>query len=389
MLAAARRRFGPDTELVGCDVDEATVAAARAALGPDAEIIHADALTHDWGTRQFDIVIGNPPFLNQMAAATTRGGRSRFGGGPYADAAAEFLALAGELARPDGGVVAMVVPQALLTSRDIGPIRTRLLQRAALRHTWWSPTPMFDADVRTAVLVFECGATQGPVTRTYGPTFEPREPVTLTTSWGPLLLETVGPNPFDLLDALGLLSPPDTPDTPGAPGLPGVPGVHGTLGDLATFNADFRQHYYGLVGSVGDDVDGPPLITSGLIDSGICHWGTRPVRFAKQRFVAPRVDVTSLSPTLQRWADTRLVPKLLIANQTRTIEAVIDRTGAWLPSVPVITCTPFAVDDLDRIAAVLDSPAATAWVRHHAAGSGLSADTMRINPGLLASIPLT
>ena len=93
----------------------------------------------------------------------------------------------------------------------------------------------------------------------------------------------------------------------------------------------------------------------------------------------------SLSPALQRWAAQRLVPKILIANQTRRIEAVIDRDGAWLPSVPVITCT---TDRLDDVAAVLHSDAATEWVRYHAAGSGLSATSVRLTARLLASIPL-
>jgi hypothetical protein len=60
--------------------------------------------------------------------------------------------------------------------------------------------------------------------------------------------------------------------------------------------------------------------------------------------------------------------------------------------VPVITCTPRPgerLDErLDEVLGVLSSEAATAWVRHHAAGSGLSAGTVRLTPALLASIPL-
>ncbi|MBI5089533.1 MAG: hypothetical protein HZB15_11940, partial [Actinobacteria bacterium] len=67
------------------------------------------------------------------------------------------------------------------------------------------------------------------------------------------------------------------------------------------------------------------------------------------------------------------------------IAPVVDRHGEWLPSVPVITCT---APDLDAVMDVLASPDATAWVRHHAAGSGLSAHTVRLTPRLLASIPV-
>ena len=73
---------------------------------------------------------------------------------------------------------------------------------------------------------------------------------------------------------------------------------------------------------------------------------------------------------MRRWAERRLVPKVLIANQTRVIEAVHDPDGAWLPGVPVLTCT---TEEPERVLGVLGSPAATAWVRHHAAGSGMSA----------------
>ena len=97
-VAEALTGRGQRFELVGCDIDPE----ALDRVG-DARIrtIHDDALAHDWGSEQFDLVIGNPPFLSQMAADTSRGGSSRHGGGPYADAAFEFLALAVRLANPD------------------------------------------------------------------------------------------------------------------------------------------------------------------------------------------------------------------------------------------------------------------------------------------------
>jgi len=79
------------------------------------------------------------------------------------------------------------------------------------------------------------------------------------------------------------------------------------------------------------------------------------------------------------------VPKILVANQTKVIEAVHDRDGEWLPGVPVITCV---TGEPDRVMAVLSSAAATEWVHHHAAGSGLGAGSVRLSPRLLASIPL-
>jgi SAM-dependent methyltransferase len=363
-LAEARRRLGDRAVLTGIDIDPEAVAAARAAL-PGAEIVQADALAHDWGDRCFDVVLGNPPFLNQMARATTRGGRSRFGGGAYADVAAEFLALSTTLLA-DGGRLGLVLPQSILASRDVGPIRRLVTDRGVVRHLWWSDTRMFDAHVHVCALVVQAGARPGRVSRATGRGFDTRPAV-----------------PFGVVGTSGVWSALllDGDEVGSAAGAPGG----ATLGDIAAVSVDFRDQYYGLVGAVGDHVDGPPLVTSGSIDPGVCRWGERPVRFAKQRYEAPRVALDRLSPRMRAWADERLVPKVLVANQTKRIEAVIDRDGAWLPGVPVLTCTG---DDLDRIHAVLSSDAATAWVRARALGTGLSAGTVRLSPALLAGVPL-
>ena len=130
--------------------------ASRAAV-PDATIDLADALTRSWPPARYDLVIGNPPFLSQMAEATTRGGASTRGGGPYADVAVEFLALGAELVDPDGGRLAFVLPQSLLASRDAAAIRARIDERASLVWSWWSADRVFDAQVHTCVVAFEFG----------------------------------------------------------------------------------------------------------------------------------------------------------------------------------------------------------------------------------------
>ena len=96
--AAARidRRFGASSgrdrpALVGIDLDAATAADGEGAtrhrrspscVGDALRMVHQE---------RFDVVVGNPPFLNQLARATTRRRPLEHGGGPYADAAVEFL----------------------------------------------------------------------------------------------------------------------------------------------------------------------------------------------------------------------------------------------------------------------------------------------------------
>jgi hypothetical protein len=351
-LAAADARLraaGHTVELTGCDVDRA---ALDAIADRSVRTIHADALSYDWGSSEFEIVLGNPPFLSQMAATTTRGGSSRHGGGPYADAAVEFLALAVRLASPAGGLVGMVLPQSVLATRDAGAVRAEVAAAADLTWSWWEPRQQhFDASVTVCALGFR---------RQAGGRAPRRRWTSVVT------------------DALGI------PDLDAA-----AIDASGTLADRAELNANFRDEYYALVPAVGDHASGPPLVTSGLIDPGVCLWGTRPVTFARRRLAAPRVDLDRLTGRFPRWAARKLVPKVLVANQTRVIEAVADPDGAWLPGVPVNTVTPPPGSDVERVwelAAVLTAPVASviAWQRN--AGTGLSGSSVRIGPALLGSI---
>lgn len=338
---------GHDVELVGCDIDEHALDSVH-----DDRIrrVHADALAHDWGTFAADLVVGNPPFLSQMATGTTRGGSSRHGGGPYADAAVEFLALAARLARPDGGRVGLVLPQSVLGARDAEAVRSEVGKLADLTWSWWSASQRhFDANVNVCAVGLQRPATGR----------------TTLAAWTDVVNRRLGVPSLDL----------DSMHTTGV------------LGDRAELNANFRDEYYALVPAVGDDVDGPPLVTSGLIDPGVCHWGQRTVRFAKRDFDHPRVDLSQLTGRFPSWAERKLVPKVLVANQTRIIEAVADPDGAWLPGVPVTTVTPMQPADVWQLAAVLTSPVASIAAWHHGAGTGLSTTTVRIGPASIAATP--
>ena len=365
-LVAADLRImslGATSVIAGCDLDPAAIIAARAALPHDAELRETNALTTTWPSLRFDLVIGNPPYLSQMATATTRGGSSLRGGGPYADAAAEFLALAGELVDPDGGRVALVLPQSLLASRDADAIRHSIGERAHMFWSWWSDRKVFDAQVHVCVLAFEFGTP---------------EPVERRSNWSHVVTSRQG-----------------------VPAVPNDMRTDGCLGDRARLNANFRDEYYGMIPAVGDHAEGPPLITSGLVDPGRSWWGERPIIFAKQSYERPRVDLTVLDDHMREWARRRLVPKVLVANQTRIVEAVCDPSGDWLPGVPVLGVYPTGAhwDDDDQrpavelagsaweIAAVLTSPVASAWLWHRGAGTGLSADAIRLSPVTLAALP--
>jgi hypothetical protein len=184
-----------------------------------------------------------------------------------------------------------------------------------------------------------------------------------------------------------------------ATGVPPPPLDTGrTLGQLATVAAGFRDQYYGLVDLVreNDDADEPgavaPLVTSGAIDWGGCSWGRRPIRFAKRWWRAPVVDLGRLavggSVAARRWVDRTCHPKIVVATQTRVVEAAVDPEGTWVPSVPALAVIPEHSDDLWRLAAVLASPAATAWLMRRAAGTALARRAVKVAGPDLVALPL-
>jgi hypothetical protein len=279
--------------------------------------------------------------------------RSRFGAavGPYVDTAALFLLAGVDLARR-GGRVVLVQPRSTAAARDAGPVRAALADRARLIELWAPPGFAFAARVHVCVPVLTVGR---------------REP---EPDWAARLAEDEG-----------------------VP-LVALPEDGRTIGQLASAVAPFRQHYYGLVPHVREvtrTAGARPLVTSGLIDVGRCGWGRRPVRFAGAEWRRPSVDRRSLArddPGLAEWVDRLAVPKVLVASQTKVVEAAADHTGRWVPCTPVVSVLPHRGADVDRLAAALSAPPAAAWAAARAAGTGLSPGSIRMSADLALAVPL-
>jgi hypothetical protein len=162
---------------------------------------------------------------------------------------------------------------------------------------------------------------------------------------------------------------------------------------MASATAGFRQHFYGLAGHVREwDRDGlAALVTVGAIDPARCRWGDVEVRFAGRAWHRPAVDVDALAQDeaeIARWIRARLVPKVLVATQTRVVEAVADPDGAWVPSVPVIAVAPTDPERLWHVAAVLLAPPVSVWATERAWGTGLGKGTLRVSARLVGQVPV-
>jgi hypothetical protein len=94
-----------------------------------------------------------------------------------------------------------------------------------------------------------------------------------------------------------------------------------------------------------------------------------------------------LSDRFLRWAKSTLEPKVLVATQTRVLEAVSDPDGSWVPAVPVVRLEPLSHVTPDEIAALLTSPIASRLMWSQSAGTGLSPKSLRVGVAGLSDLP--
>lgn len=421
LMAAERLRVEgvAPTEIVterlfGADLDPLAVAVARAALllwslesgGAPAECPNLvvgdpiDGLRATWAAADdgFDLVVGNPPYLGQLRRSTARTAkqlarmREVLGPsvGPYTDSAVLFL-LAGRRLAADGGRLAMLSPESALTARDAAPARHELLDHAEMEAMWVADEMVFDADVRVCAPVLSIGTGRATGDRSG----------VLSVRSGRRFERSVDVGEHRLRDAptWGLV----LAVVRGVP-IPDLDLSH-RLGEWCQATAGFRDEYYGIVpfvveeaearsmlgeGSGLDESMWPRLVTSGLVDPAAMSWGSRPCRFAKRAWHRPRIDLRALGaadPGLHKWAVDRLVPKIVVATQTRVVEAVVDDGGNWFPSTPTISVEPDSAPLWD-IAAVLSAPAVSAWAMFTYCGGALSGDAVKLAASQVLDIPL-
>jgi hypothetical protein len=345
-------------------------------------------------SKGFDCILGNPPFLNQLESGTARARQTAALVGAtydgarksYTDASALFLLLSDRITR-SGGRYSLVQPQSVLAAADAKAVRDAMLTDGSLAALWVSNEHVFaEATVYTCAITIEKGgARQRAVQRSHSRAFMPLDQTEIDSdaliaeeTWSHLTAE-----------ASGIPSP--------------AMQTEGCIGDLAVVTADFRDQYYGLDGFLiehaecsgaraGPDFERrfPPIVTTGAIDLACCKWGASPMRILKNKWQAPRVDRTRMERegTLSLWMTQRLVPKVLVATQTKVIEVFADDAGRFLPSVPVLSVVPNDPTDTLLLAAALAAPPISALAMTKYSGAALSADAIKLSARQAAALPL-
>ncbi len=395
----------------GCDRDPLAAAIARSALAlwaqtpvPAEHFLAGDSLLDPAvGPPEVEVVVGNPPFLNQLGRRTTRDRdgaarlKERFPNemSAYVDSASLFLVVGLERLVSDGRM-ALIQPLSFLATRDAAGVRARLTADGDLIGLWLASGHVFSAAVDVcAPIVARAPSTPG-VKRWTGIAMDERpgaSSVPDAASWGPLSAPLLGIPEIDLARS-------QAGETAGADDHHAADDGGGTvIGDEASATAGFRDEYYAVAEVVTELADLPPgtraadvrtVVTSGAVDSLRLLVGERPSRIRRRAWTHPVVrpdDVAEASERVGRWVERLAEPKLLVATQTPTIEVVVDADGSLVPITPVIAVMA-PVERLWPIAAALTSPAVTAIAAARTAGTARSTRAIKLAARQVLDLPL-
>jgi hypothetical protein len=133
------------------------------------------------------------------------------------------------------------------------------------------------------------------------------------------------------------------------------------------------------------------LVTTGLIDPGVCHWGKRNCRYLGRDFRHPAVANTAQLPdALRRRLARARRPKLLVAGLSRRLECVLDADGRLLGAVST-----FAIlhpsDDVAALASLADwlhSPEVDRHFRHDLGANAVGGGDTVMTKAFLKGLPL-
>lgn len=325
----------------------------------------------------FDVVIGNPPFLNQLSTETASSANqfaeleSRYSSliGRLTNTASIFFLAALNMVKKTG-IISFIQPISFLATRDSETIRRRLANTQSLASVWICSEKVFDAAVQVTAITLNLGCQSTNIEiyseRSFKKVCHTQQFLAHEPTWS-RAITAARHFPTAVLQS------------------------HGVLGDIASITGDFRDQYYGIINAV---VENPTptsaqmkLATVGLIDPGLFSWGKTQTRFNKKPYVFPVVNLDALAPKIADWAESRRRPKVIVATQTKILECYVDHLGDVLPSVPLSTINT-EPEMIWHLAAVISAPPVSLVAAERHLGSGMSDDVLKLGAPDLLNLPL-
>lgn len=339
-----------------------------------------------FGRGGFDVVLGNPPFVNAIkrVAESATSSLARYLALPLggtADLAYRFLACAISQIRPTGRV-GFVQPRGLLNAAPVRAFRQAIVGGEAVVDALWVP-PRADffagASVFICIVVFRrSGPSASRVAVTTSPPTQSEwcAGELKTDNWWRDVTLLSGTTAID--DDAGL-------STAWSAVL---------LGELYRVQASMTAgDAYDLVPFVVDDRDGsgPKLVTTGLIEPNECLWGDTTCRYLKVDYLFPRIAQSAgLPKSLAARIERARRPKVIVAGLSKRVECFLDGAGVFIGAVS--TYSIFDCDDdvgrLERLTRFLLSDHVTAQFRLELGANAMGGGNATMKKGFLKDLRL-
>jgi hypothetical protein len=301
--------------LFGVDSDESAVLLTRYAIGEEGRdhVYHGDSLLDQspWPMRRFDVVVGNPPFANAIEGLVDQSTKERLAKRypdlrGTADLSFYFLAAAHGLAK-ENGAVGLVMPRTVLSAPAAVKLRERLLRERppSFLHVPTDPMLFPGANVFISLVAFRKGD-------------------------GCIVFRRDGSRETTRIDSENWWRAIHSADEPNVnddrPSVSDVFDVH------ASMTAGEAYVLLPFLHEGGEDAI-LRFATTGLIDPGVCLWGTKICRYLGKRFMRPTFDSATLPDPLARRVTRMRRPKILVAGLSNRVEAFLDVRGDHVGAV--------------------------------------------------------
>ncbi len=370
---------------------------------------------------RFDVVVGNPPFVDSEQMSRSAPGLRRHLAAHYDTAQGNwdlfcpFVQRALELLSDDG-YLGLILPNKVVSAGYAAEVRRRLAAEDLRLVRDYSAVRLFDAAVYPVVVVarrrgagrrrgcaFETarGDVERPEVLRAGRVAAGRLERESEAGWGPCFGPGPTPEPVSVPGrGQGRKPTPVRGRARGRVPLGELVSVHGAATvaeayDLAPLLHDLGRKNGGDNGrgNGGDNGNGTRslprgalrVVNTGTLDPHRILWGERDMRYLGQRFARPWVRAADLDQVLPRRADQARAPKLVVAGLTRRLEAAF----APRPLVAAKSTTVVPVPDEELgwlLAALLNSRAASEQYRTQFRGLALANGYLRVGPPQLRAL---
>lgn len=361
---------------------------------------HGDALLDDPPfDLDFDLVIGNPPFVDSESLCKERPGyraqvvnRYNTARGNW-DLSCVFVERAIRMARDVDARIAMVVPDRLFASDYASAVQALL--KARQMECIEQPSVTDHAGFNGAAMpVSLLVVTTAPASSRTPDGIRVRRSDATERTFDPTLLDTLPPGHWSALFRLRDDDPRDRQVEQML--VADASSSRERLADIA-FIGDgcTTREAYELRALIEDRPDADPattfrLVNTGTLDPFVTRWGESNLRYLGARYRHPVVDRARLRTTMPRRFEQASSMKILVAGLARRIEVFPDQEGAYLCGKSAVQVIPHDPSPalVRALAAWLNSAFVNRMYVCVFGGRGFGKGSMNIGPRQLALLPV-